>query len=1005
VIHTIETTRCFPESTYRLQFHAGFTFRDALQIVPYLHALGITHCYASPFLQARPGSTHGYDITNHQALNPEIGTEADYEALCQALQAHGMGQVLDIVPNHMGVTADHNEWWHDVLESGPASPYADFFDIAWYASSRKEMHEKVVLPILGKTYGEALESQEIRLEYANGAFTLRYFDHCLPVAPRSYTMMLEHCRDTLPALLGENVEALAEYDSILTAITYLPSHSETDPTREAEHQREKQVIKRRLAALTDAYPPVQACIAQTVTLLNGTPDDPRSVDLLDAVVQAQAYRLCYWRVASEEVNYRRFFDINDLAALSMERPEVFAATHGLILRLLGVGKVHGLRIDHPDGLYDPKQYLERLQQHYVYGVAHRLLEMDPAYQGVAEQDVETLLGTVLPQAGGPEALRRPLYVIVEKILGGREALREEWPVYGTSGYDLLNVLNGLFVAAENRGALTRFYRDWTQDPRSFADVVYDAKRLIMQVSLSSEVHMLAQQLDHLAQQHRRSRDFTLNSLRYALQEVIACFPVYRSYIITDEIHPDDRRYVEQAITRAQRKNPVVNRALFAFIRDMLLLAYPPAASEADRVAQRRFVGKFQQVTAPVMAKGLEDTAFYVYTRLLSLNEVGNDADRFGVSPEELHHTFEERQRRWPWALSALSTHDTKRSEDVRARLNVLSELPEAWQACLQRWSGLNAPYRVLDDEPIPDANVEYLLYQTLLGAWPLEPYSAEEYGTFIKRIQAYMMKALHEAKVHTSWINPNQAYDEAVQHYVAHILDPQANQAFLDDFRVFQRRVSCGGLFNSLSQTLLKLTAPGVPDTYQGTELWDFSLVDPDNRRPVDYACRQRMLQDLQARMTEAGDDRTGLARDLLTSKEDSRIKLYVTTLALHCRRTYPGLFTTGDYLPAQARGAKREHVFGFVRRQGARTVLVVVPRLVARLLQDGHAAPLGEAVWQDTTLRVPGPHQHRGWRNVLTGVPISVAAEDDQTTLAIAELFAHFPMALLVAEGAPRRA
>jgi (1->4)-alpha-D-glucan 1-alpha-D-glucosylmutase len=999
VVQTLEATRCFPESTYRLQFHAGFTFRDALAIVPYLHALGITHCYASPFLQARPGSTHGYDITNHQALNPEIGTEAEYEALCQALQAHGMGQVLDIVPNHMGVTADHNAWWRDVLESGPASPYADFFDIAWYASSRQEMHEKVVLPILGKTYGEALESQDIRLEYANGAFTLRYFDHCLPVAPRSYAIILEHCRDALPALLGDNVEALVEYDSILTAITYLPSHSETDPAREAEHQREKQVIKRRLAALTEAHPPVQACIAQTVTLLNGTPEDPGSVDLLDALLQAQAYRLCYWRVASEEVNYRRFFDINDLAALSMEQPEVFAATHGLILRLLDEGKVHGLRIDHPDGLYDPQQYLERLQQHYVHGMARRLLETDPAYQGLAEQDVEPLLETALPRAGGPEALRRPLYVVVEKILGGREALREDWPVYGTSGYDFLNVLNGLFVAAENRGALTRFYRDWTQDPRPFADVVYDAKRLIMQVSLSSEVHMLAQQLDHLAQQHRRSRDFTFNSLRYALQEIIACFPVYRSYIITDEIHPDDRRYVQQAVARAQRKNPVVNRELFAFIRDMLLLVYPPPAGEADRAAQRRFVGKFQQVTAPVIAKGLEDTAFYVYTRLLSLNEVGNDADRFGVSPEDLHHSFEERQATWPWALSTLSTHDTKRSEDVRARLNVLSELPEEWQACVQRWSDLNAQYRVLDDEPVPDASVEYLLYQTLLGAWPLEPYSAEEYGTFIERIQAYMLKALHEAKVHTSWINPDPAYDEAVQHYVARILDPQANQTFLDDFRAFQRRVSHCGLFNSLSQTLLKLTAPGVPDTYQGTEMWDLSLVDPDNRRPVNYVRRHRILQELQAQMTAAGDDRTALARELLTSTEDGRIKLYVTTLALNCRRTHPGLFATGAYLPAQARGVQREHVFGFVRRQGARMALVVVPRLIARLLQDGHAAPLGEAVWQDTTLLVPGPYRHEGWRNVLTGALIHGAAEDDQAVLAVAELFAHFPVALLVAE------
>ena len=376
----------------------------------------------------------------------------------------------------------------------------------------------------------------------------------------------------------------------------------------------------------------------------------------------------------------------------------------------------------------------------------------------------------------------------------REALREDWPVDGTSGYDFLNVLNGLFVATEHRQAFTRLYRDWTQDPRPFAEVVYDAKRLIMQVSLASEVHMLAHQLDRLAQQHRRSRDFTFNSLRYALQEVIACFPVYRSYMTTDAIHPDDRRYVQQAVARAQRKNPAVSRELFGFVRDMLLLTYPPSASEEDQAAQRRFVGKFQQVTAPVMAKGLEDTAFYVYTRLLSLNEVGNDADRFGVSPEELHRANQERQAKWPWALSALSTHDTKRSEDVRARLNVLSELPEEWQACLQRWSDLNAQHRhTLEDEPVPDANEEYLLYQTLLGAWPLEPYTADEYAAFVERIQAYMLKALHEAKVHTSWMNPNPAYDEAVQHYVATILDAQANTAFLDDFRGLQRRLShCG---------------------------------------------------------------------------------------------------------------------------------------------------------------------------------------------------------------------
>jgi (1->4)-alpha-D-glucan 1-alpha-D-glucosylmutase len=1001
VVKDIATRRRFPESTYRLQFHAGFTFQDACRIIPYLHALGITHCYASPFLQAQPGSTHGYDITNHQAFNPEIGTEADYEALCEALEAHGMGQVLDIVPNHMGVAGNDNQWWRDVLENGPASPYAGFFDIAWEASPRVEMHGKVLLPILGKSYGEALESQEIHLAYVAGALILQYFDHNFPVAPQSYIMLLEHRRDELAALLADTPDSLAEYDSILTAIRHLAPSNETDPAKVAERQREKEVIKRRLATLTDIQPAVRQFIADNVALFNGTAGDPHSFDQLDALLQAQAYRLCNWRIASEEINYRRFFDINELAALSMEKPEVFTATHELILRLLSEGKVLGLRIDHPDGLYDPRQYLQRLQQQYLLHQARRLLGTEAVDQSLADQDLDTLLGgEMIPPSNPPqEELRRPLYVVVEKILGVHETLRQDWPVYGTSGYDFLNVLNGLFVDSAKRVAFTRLYGDWTQDSRAFADVVYDAKRLIMQVSLTSEVHMLAYQLDRLAQQHRRSRDFTFNRLRHALQEVIAYFPVYRSYITADELHPDDRRDVQQAVARAQRNNPALSREVFAFVRDMLLLNYPAGAGEDERAAQQRFVGKFQQVTAPVMAKGLEDTAFYRYHRLLSLNEVGNDADRFGVSPDELHRVNQERQAKWPWALSALSTHDTKRSEDVRARLNVLSELPEEWQACLKRWSDLNAQYRQdIDEAPVPDASVEYFLYQTLLGAWPLEPYSAEEYAAFIERIQAYMLKALHEAKVHTSWINPNAAYDEAVQHYVADILAP-ANTTFVDDFRAFQRRIGHGGLFNSLAQTLLKITTPGVPDTYQGTELWDFSLVDPDNRRPVDYASRHRLLQELQTRLAATGKDRLALAQELLTNKEDGRLKLYITALALHCRRRNPGLFAVGDYLPAQVLGAKGAHVFGFSRRQGDRAAIVAVPRLIAQLLADSHEAPLGEAVWQDTRLRVPGIDSQQTWRHVFTGEPVRIAMEDGQPTLAVAELLAQFPMALLIAQ------
>jgi (1->4)-alpha-D-glucan 1-alpha-D-glucosylmutase len=994
LVKEMERRRNLPESTYRVQFHAGFTFRDAMQIVPYLHGLGITHLYASPFLQARAGSTHGYDITNHNTLNPEIGTEADYEALCDLLQQHGMGQILDIVPNHMGITGNANDWWRDVLENGPSSPYDDYFDIAWYASPRVEMHEKILLPTLGKAYGEALESGEIRLEYAAGAFTIRYFDHCFPVAPHTYPLILERRPDELVTLYEKSGEALAEYDSIITAIKYLPMRSETDPARKTERQREKEVIKRRLTALIEAQPEIGKFIQDKVALFNGRAGDPPSFDRLDELLREQVYRLCHWQVASEEVNYRRFFDINDLAALSMEKPQVFTATHALILRLLREGKVHGVRIDHPDGLYDPEGYFRRLQQEYVRSVAARLVETDSAHQAHVGRDVEALLSE---NGTGelPKQLRHALYIVVEKILGVDEALRQDWAVYGTSGYDFLNVLNGLFIASENQPAFTRLYREWTDDPRSFADVVYDSKRLIMQVSLSSELHMLAHQLDRLAQKNRRSRDFTFNSLRYALQEVIACFPVYRSYITSEDIHPDDRRYVQQAIARAQRRNPAISREIFAFVRDMLLLDRSKSAGEEARAEQLRFAGKFQQVTAPVMAKGLEDTAFYNYTRLLSLNEVGNDAGRFGVSPQELHRYFQDRQSKWPWALSGLSTHDTKRSEDVRARLNVLSELPDEWEACAKRWSELNARHRhSVDDEPVPDASVEYLLYQTLVGAWPLEPYSAEDYGDFIKRIQAYMLKALHEAKTHSSWTNPNEAYDQAVQHYVASILDSRLNGAFVEDLRKFEQRVSHLGLLNSLAQTLLRITAPGVPDTYQGTEVWDFSLVDPDNRRPVGYGQRQKILQELGQRTDVSGGDRTTLAAELLHKKEDGRIKMYVTAIALDCRRRYRSLFTCGAYRPNQAQGAKREHVFAFTRSRGDHEAIVVVPRLIARLLRDQHELPLGASVWNHTSLVLSNNQQQRSWRNLFTGESITAAAHQP---VPVAEILAQFPVALLI--------
>jgi (1->4)-alpha-D-glucan 1-alpha-D-glucosylmutase len=986
-----------PESTYRLQFNARFTFRDARELVPYLGDLGVTDCYASPYLMARPGSLHGYDISDHNHLNPEIGSDADYEALVTALREHRLGQILDVVPNHMGI-GNTNAWWNDVLENGPASQYAGFFDIDWHSALRPDLQDKVLLPMLGDPYGKALESGQLTLHYENGAFSIHYFRHHFPVSPDTYDRVLRLRLDELDGKLGATSEAHIEYQSVVTAVSHLPPRTTTEPARLAEREREKEVIKRRLATLVETNPAVREHVEANVLAFNGTPGRPHSFDPLDDLLGAQAYRLSFWRVASDEINYRRFFDINELAALSMEKPGVFEATHALVLRLLCEGKVTGVRIDHPDGLYDPREYLQRLQAHYALCAARAAFENDPEFAGRDWEEFRGPLLETLRQSAagsGDSPFRRPLYVVVEKILGRNEPTPEDWPVHGATGYEFLNRLNGLFVESENAGAMGRIYERWRGRNGTFPDVLYQKKFLILQVSLASELHVLAHQLDRLSEKNRWSRDFTLNSLRHALREVVACFPVYRSYITGEPIHPRDRTYVRAAVARAKRKNPAISESLFDFVRDMILLKYPEGATDADRAEQRRFVGKFQQVTAPVMAKGMEDTAFYVYNRLVSLNEVGGDPDTFGVSVATFHRLNAERQAHWPHSLSSTATHDTKRGEDMRARLDVLSELPQEWQKAVPRWGRLNKKHRVpLEDGTAPDRNDEYLYYQTLVGAWPLGPFEGRAAEEFVARLQAYMEKATHESKVHTSWINPSPAYDDGVRQFVARTLDGRESAAFLDEFRRFQRRVSYYGFLNSLSQVLLKVVSPGVPDTYQGTELWDFSLVDPDNRRPVDYGLRRRLLDELKS-AAGAGDGRLAeFARALAAAPEDGRVKMYVTWRALRARCDNPGLFTTGEYLPAEVVGSRRDHVCAFVRRREGRLAVAAAPRLMTRLVPDTGGLPLGAAVWEDTRLLLPGVEPGRRLKNLFTGEELTAG---EGASVMAAEVFANFPVALLL--------
>jgi (1->4)-alpha-D-glucan 1-alpha-D-glucosylmutase len=940
-----------PRATYRIQFNAGFTFRDATTIVPYLAELGVSDLYASPYLMARPGSLHGYDIVDHGSLNPEIGDEHDHARLSAALREHGMGHLLDIVPNHMGIAAGANRWWTDVLENGPSSRYAPYFDIDW-RPLKAEMRGKVLLPVLGDQFGAVLERGELRLDHAGGRFRLDYHGTRFPVAPRSTAAVLNHALALLE-LDGDDPDRM-ELESLVTALGHLPSRSRTDPESVAERRREKVVTQRRLAALYDASGAVRRALDEAVRHFNGTPGDPASFDLLDAMLDDQAYRLAFWRVAAEEINYRRFFDVNDLAGVRVERPEVFQATHRLVLGLVREGKVTGLRIDHPDGLYDPRGYLRELQAETV---------------GIDAQ--------------------APFYVLVEKILTGDEELPDEWPVAGTVGYEYLNRLNGLFVAGGNEEAMDAVYRRFARSGTSIADLVYEKKERILRASLVSELTVLATLLNRLSEANRHSRDFTFGSLRDALRETIACFPVYRTYIEAEAgaVSARDRHYVDVAIAAAKRRNRGMTALIFDFVRSVLLLEWPDSLGDDARAEHALFVMKFQQLTGPVMAKGVEDTAFYVFNRLVSMNEVGGELEHFGVAPAELHRYHAHRAERWPHAMNAGSTHDTKRSEDVRARINVLSELPDLWGEHVYRWALANAELKRHDDDvAAPDANDEYLLYQTLVGAWPLEGLEEAGHEAFVERIVRYMEKATREAKEHTSWINANEAYDAALEHFVRAVLRRGGENAFVEDFARFHEPVARMGMLNSLAQTLVRLTAPGVPDVYQGQELLDFSLVDPDNRRPVDYAHRRRLLEALEPRLAER--DRGGLARELVDGWRDGRVKLYLTACALRLRRALPAAFRDGAYVPLEPRGERATHLFAFARTGGGDAAVTVVPRLVATMMRDrGFALPEPED-WGDARIELPEALEGT-YRNVFTG-------EEVRGEWRVGELLGSFPAALL---------
>jgi (1->4)-alpha-D-glucan 1-alpha-D-glucosylmutase len=985
-----------PRATYRLQLHHGFRLNDLTAIVEYLSDLGISDVYLSPFLQARPDSTHGYDVFDHGKLNPEIGNDEDHARLLAKLAEHDMGRVLDLVPNHMGISGP-NPFWVDVLECGPISPSARVFDIDWHPV-KDELENRVLLPILEDQYGTVLENGGLKLRRQGGAFVILYHDRVLPLTPKSYERVLEKQADVLLSHFAPDDPDVLEYRSVWASAHNLPDRDELDVKGIETTLREKEVIKRRITRLCEDNPAICALLDQNVASFEGTVGDPPSWDALDSLLNEQVYRLAYWRVAADEINYRRFFDINDLAGLRTEDPAVFDLIHRLILPWVDGGGVTGLRIDHPDGLADPLGYFLRLQETIFLRACHQRYRNEPAEAPWAEvvEHVRVLYrDSIAGRTGSPLARRFP--VVAEKILSRGEALAEDWPIDGTVGYEYLNTLNGLFIDATASDAIDATYAEFTGDREPFVEVLYNAKQLITRTTLASELNMLAGGLSQVSEGDRHSRDFTLNELRRSLRDVIASFPVYRTYV-----HPYrpitswDESYIDQAIARARRRNATTDVSVFQFIKQALLLQHPPGSSPVERARREAFVARFQQITGPVQAKGLEDTSFYRQFPLASRNEVGGDPSRFGNSPPTFHALNAERLRRWPGGLSPTATHDTKRGEDTRIRINVLSELADEWRLHLTRWSRWNARKKAsLNDVQVPDLREEYLLYQTLLGVWPFgAPDDAVPDG-LVPRVQQYMVKAVREAKLNTSWTDTDPAYCDLLSAFISEILEGPDAGPFLRDFVPFQRQIARVGVVHSLAQTLIKLTSPGVPDVYQGCELWDLSLVDPDNRRPVDYGLRKQMLADLKDRA-----DASRLA-EMFANPDDGAIKLAVIAKVLEHRKQNRDLYAQGTYRAIEPDGAFRSNLIAFTRSFEATTLLTVAPRLVARMMGDeGTIAPIGPLVWQDTRILLPDSSGIRSFRDVLTGaVHHAVSIEGGWSAIDAGALFDPLPLALLVSE------
>lgn len=954
-----------PSATYRVQFNSNFRFADAETLVPYLHDLGITDLYASPRFKARKGSSHGYDVADPLRVNSELGTEEEFDRLAARLHQYGMGLLLDIVPNHMAASPE-NPWWMDVLENGRESRYARFFDIDWQPQGPKVsvlLKDRVILPILPASYVDILLDQRIKLRLDERGFFVQYEDNRLPINPNTYSEILILCRETLQ---HQSERAADELESLILSVDDL-SRDAPDAQNVTE-AREKAVASLK-AALWHLYQNsgvIRKALHETLRIFNVVAGEEASFNRLDSLLGAQAYRLTHWRLAADEINYRRFFDINDLVGLRTEDPVVFAARHASIMRLIQEGKVSGLRVDHIDGLFDPLEYLERLKS--------------IPYSG-PEEDSDV----------------SPIYTVIEKITCGSETLPAEWPVSGTTGYDFLSAVNAVFVDPNGYRALEKSYRKFAKLDSSFTEAWYVRKKDVMEHLFRTDVNLLTHHLGRVAALDCHGRDLPVHELVQGLKEITACLPVYRTYYRDVTLRAQDRIFLEQALTAARKRTASVDvsDATWNFLR-AVFLAELSFSTERERNAWLDFIMRWQQFTGAVMAKGLEDTALFVHHSLISVNEVGNNPyhDKIQFGPLAFHEFNRRALQDHPHTLNATSTHDTKWSEDARARINVLSEMPDVWQKCLTRWSNWNKSKRTtVGDHLVPTPNEEVILYQAMLGIWPVGCSENINHRGLKRRIKEFFVKAAKEAKTHTSWIAPNEPHEAVLRKFVSSILDDTADNRFLADFAVMQGKLAFYGAFNSCSQLILKMTCPGVPDFYQGSELWNFCLTDPDNRQPVDFKRRARILEELKSRGSDASPE---LCQRLLNHWQGGCLKLYVTMRILQFRRAHPDLFLKGNYLALKVQGAKRESVVAFSRsaRSPGNWIIIAVPRLLTNVVDPG-TFPIGRESWGSTALVLPSSAP-KGWLNILNGEPIAPVRTQDKWVLPVAKIFAHLPFAVL---------